>query len=408
MYYHILYYVPSMYDVCSSMYCLPLRLVHKQLQQLGVVGSSQPSHRVPALNGLERRHVAARVAALGDIVEHIGVLVQHGVHKPDRALASRQTFLVDTGQDGGEDRRRGRCTTDQVGDTGAEHEDIVRHGSHVRVRTANTVVDTAVLAQAAVVHALVVLVAGVVLGEVVLDNLALVIRPLVDVAETTARRELDHRLLFVLLGVRTGREVGSARGSQVGACRRELRCEDVVVLSKAVAWSRVAAAAGHTGVTRGHHDGNTLHTQLHELVALAALVRNGHVGFGTTVRDGNHVGWLVHSTLQLTLVTAIHIVRVRWVDVRVTGDTVRRVRAVRSIDGVEEVVKESRVVVVLLVLGVVGLVQDRVLRPDNGVRDLEVQVGFRSGLQKAVGRCLSSINGIKDGVSASGNFTAVG
>lgn len=245
--------------------------------------------------------------------------------------------------------------------------------------------------------------ARVVLGEVVLHRLLLVVGALVDVAEATTGGELGRGHFGVLLGVSTGREEGTSRDGEVGAGSRKVRCIDVVILAQAAAGSG-GAVASNARVTGGNHNRHTLHSQLHELMALAALVRDGQVALSSTVGNGNDVGRLVHATLKLALVAAVNVVRVCRVEVRVIFVALR---AVRSINGVEKVVQETLVGVVLLVHGVVGLKQNRVLRPDERVRDLEVQVGFGTGLELALGGGLGTIDQAMDRVSASGNVTAI-
>nr|POF02246.1 hypothetical protein CFP56_65511 [Quercus suber] len=49
-----------------------------------------------------------RVRPVDDIVEHVRVLVEHGVHEADAALADAEALLVDAGDERGEDGRRGR------------------------------------------------------------------------------------------------------------------------------------------------------------------------------------------------------------------------------------------------------------------------------------------------------------
>lgn len=123
---------------------------------------------------------------------------------------------------------------------------------------------------------------------------------------------------------------------------------------------------------------------------------NGETGFPPAVGDGDHVGGLVHPALELTLVAALSRVGVGWVQ---RGN----LAAVGAVDGVEEVVQEAFVGVVVLVDGVVGLVEDGVLGPDERVRDLEVQVGFRARAED-VGWGFGAVDSAEDGVSAVGDF----
>ena len=233
----------------------------------------------------------------------------------------------------------------------------------------NGVVDTTISAKAAalvaslVVQRLVSFEAGWVGGHILLHDSLLVRRLGVDVAESTTAVEatgvlvsFGNSLLGVLEDVGVGWKVGRADSQYVRASNRELRCEDVVlgrfVGGVAEAEVTVTGAEGNTRVTGGGNDSDSLHAELHDFVALAALVVDGHAVFGAAVGDGDDVGGCVHATLELALVATLLWVRVRWVNRGVASLVERRVSAVRSINGIEEVVQET----VVCVVGLGGLV----------------------------------------------------
>ena len=377
------------------------RLAHEQVQQFRIIGRAQTRDRVPTRDSLEGCATATAVLTLDDIVKHLGMLVQHGVNEANGGLALGDPLLVDPVQQGREHRSRGRSSRHESGQTTAEDDDVVRDSGDVRVRTTDTVVDTTVSREAAVVDALVVLVARVVLGEVVRDGLVLVVRALVDVAEATAGGELGDGFFGVGRGVRTGGQVGASGGGEVGAGGREVGRVDLVVVAETVAGTGAAAAACNAGVTRRDDHGDTLHAELHELGTLATLVRDGEFGLRATVRDGDHVRGLVGAAHARLVVPAGHVVRVHGVDVVLAGWVLV---AVRAIDGVQEGVEEAGRRVVVGVDGIVGLEENRVLRPDQRVRDLEVEVGFSSGLEGAVHGSTSTVHGPEFGVCARGNL----
>jgi hypothetical protein len=96
-------------------------------------------------------------------------------------------------------------------------------------------------------------------------------------------------------------------------------------------------------------------------------------------------------------------IRVRRVERGVT--TI--VAAVGAIDSVQEVVQEAFVGVVVLIDRVIGLEEDGVLRIDDRVRDLEVEVRLSAGFVNT-DRGHSSVDGFKLWMSANRNLSIAG
>ena len=59
--------------------------------------------------------------------------------------------------------------------------------------------------------------------------------------------------------------------------------------------------------------------------------------------------------------------------------------------------------IVTLVVHIIALEKDGILRPDNGVRNLEVQIGFSPCIEDAC-RSLATIDGLENWMSTSRNF----
>lgn len=338
----------------------------------------------------------ARVTPLRDIIKHLGMRIQHGVHKSHGRLADREPLLVNPSQDGCKHRRSSRGTANKRRHALVEDHDVVRDGCDVRVRAPNPVVDAAVLREAAVVDALVERVPGIGAGEVVLDGLLLVVCALVDVAEPAARGERGHGDFFVLAGVGAEGEVAPADGGEVGTGGREVRGEDFPFRPEALSGGGIAIPAFDAGVAGCDDDGDTLQAEFHPLGALAALVRDGEVSLGAAVRDGENLGGLVDAALELAFVAAVGGIGVRRVQ---RGD----LAAVGSIDSIQKGVQKATEVVVCCVIWIICLKENGVLRPDDRIRDLKVQVGFGPCIGHA-GWGLSAVDGLQDGMSALGNL----
>jgi hypothetical protein len=164
--------------------------------------------------------------------------------------------------------------------------------------------------------------------------------------------------------------MGRSNGGHVRTGSREIRGEDIAVVAKAVAWSWVAATTSDARVTRCDNNRDTLHAKFHDFTALAALIGNREIGLGGSIRDRDHIRWLIDAALKLALIAALIGVRIRRIERR---DGI----AVRSIDGIQKGVQESVEGVVILIDVVVCLEENRILRPDDGVRDLEIKIRFR-------------------------------
>lgn len=165
-------------------------------------------------------------------------------------------------------------------------------------------------------------------------------------------------------------KIGRSNGGHVRARSREIRGEDIAVLAKAVAWSWVTTTTSNARVTRCDNNRDTLHAKLHDFTALAALIGNWEIGLGGSIRDRDHIGWLIDAALKLALVAALIWVRIGRIERR---DGI----AVRSIDGIQKGVQEALEGVVILIDVVVCLEENSILRPDDGVRDLEIKIRFR-------------------------------
>lgn len=159
------------------MHLAALLVLEEGSEQLGVVGSSQTSDGVPALDSREANVAALAggavavgtaqvLVARGDVVERVGVLVQDGIEEAEGTLLAGDDALVDdavdeTGKDGG---RLGRAAAGAL--AAVDDDDTVEAvGGDVGVATAGAVVDAAVVGDDTV-GGVVRLVAGVVLGKV--------------------------------------------------------------------------------------------------------------------------------------------------------------------------------------------------------------------------------------------------
>lgn len=136
-------------------------------------------------------------------MQNLRVLVQSRVDKANRLLASLETLLVDSRNQGREHGRGSGSATDESRGAFVEDDDVVAHGGDVGVAASGGVVESL-----AGVGAAVRLVGGLVLGQVGLHGLLLVGWLGVDVGETTAGAEAGYGGFLVLLGG-TGEE-GSA------------------------------------------------------------------------------------------------------------------------------------------------------------------------------------------------------
>ena len=86
--------------------------------------------------------ITSGVVSSSDVVEGTWVGIQGWVNEADSALASFETLVIDTSQNGRKDRRSCRGTTNEGWSTLVEDQDIVTDGRDVRVTTAIAVIDT--------------------------------------------------------------------------------------------------------------------------------------------------------------------------------------------------------------------------------------------------------------------------
>ena len=233
-------------------------------------------------------------------------------------------------------------------------------------------------------------------GQEVVDSSLLISGLRIDVGESTTGWEAGDGDFSVLGDISTLGEEGGSCASDVWACNGEIRREDLVSGTQAGG----VVAASDTRVSRGDDDGNTLESELHPFVALALLVVGREVRLLLSVRDGDDVGGLVHTALELTLESSrvgIWVAGVKsW---GVTSLAEGGKCAVTAVDAVEEVVEETGEVIVGLVEIIIGLEQNGVLRIDDGVGELEVQVRFSSsGVNGNWGG--STIDTVQDGLGA--------
>lgn len=161
------------------------------------------------------------------------------------------------------------------------------------------------------------------------------------------------------------------------------------------------------------------------LTALTALVADGHTILITAIRDGNNISSLVLSTLQLPLVRASSIRRIRVstptvsthpsrhssqtkltnirrIDSRIPSLPKRTISAITPINGIKKVIQEPIVIVILLCWCIVGLEEDGLLGVEERDCELEVKFGFAA----AVGLGLETggaVDGVLDWAGAGGD-----
>lgn len=387
---------------------------HEQAQHLRVVWSTKTSDWIPAGCARETLSSAARVASDGDVVEHFGVGIledmladvfkkraeletyQNGVHEADDGFASSETLFVDTVQDGSEDWSRGGSSTLEDRLALVEDDNVVSDSSHIRISTTSPVEDSPSSTNVGVVSSGVRLIWRRVVSQEAVDSCLLISRLRIDVRESTTGWEAGDGDLSILGDVSAlGEECGSCAGDE-RAGNWEIGREDLVSGTQA---GRVVAASD-TGVSGSDNDRNTLESELHPFIALALLVVGREVRLLLSVRDGDDVGGLVDTALELTLESS-------WVGIWVAGVkswgvtslTEGGIGAVGAVNAVKEVVEETGEVVVGLVEIIIGLEQNGVLRIDDGVGELEIQVRFSSSSGNGNWGS-STVNTVQDGLGA--------
>ena len=332
---------------------------------------------------------------------------QSRVHEAHGRLSDRNPLLVDTVDDGRKDGRRCRGTANEGRLPVEDDSHVVANGREIRISTAAAVVDAAVGDSSAGVvgarRAVALVGSGHVAGQVGADNLRLVARHGIDVGEPTARGEAGDGALGIGGGASTSWEGGGAEGGDVGAGGGEVRVENLAGAAEAAIRVAVVGAAGRdAGVTRGDDDGSALHAELHHLSALALLVVGGQVVLLLAVGDGDDVGGLVDAALSLPLEATLG-VGVLGVDWGVAGLAKGAEGAVGTVEGIEESVQEaSSTLTTGGVVGIVGLEDDAVLWVDDGVGDLEIEVGLGSW---AAAGSSATVDTIDLGLGGGGNVT---
>ena len=119
-------------------------------------------------------------------MERARVSIQRRVDKANRSLASQDTLLIDTRNNGGERWGRGRSATEDVGRAIVVNQDVVAKGADVGVTASSSVEDTRERVGRRVVLVLCrVGWVGVVVLEEVLDGRSLVVGLRVDVGEAS-------------------------------------------------------------------------------------------------------------------------------------------------------------------------------------------------------------------------------
>ena len=99
-------------------------------------------------------------------------------------------------------------------------------------------------------------------------------------------------------------------------------------------------------------------------------------------------------------------VRVRGIQRGVAGLAEGSVVAVGAVNRIQEVVQEPVKCVMVLIVRVIGLEENRILRPDDRVRDLEVKIRLWSGISNAGGR-FGTVDSLQLRVCASRNSSGM-
>lgn len=146
--------------------------------------------------------------------------------------------------------------------------------------------------------------------------------------------------------------------------------------------------------------------ELQVFIALTPLITDRETVLLATVADGDHAGRLVDTALELALVPARLRVGVGRVQRRVASLAKRAVGAVAAVNSVQEVVQEAVEGVVVFIWHIVGLEEYAVLRPDDRVRNLEVEVGLKTSVRNA-DRSDGTIDSLQDWVRAVANARIV-
>ena len=203
-----------------------------------------------------------------------GRTYQSRVDEADCLLAHGKSFLIDTVQNSGKNRRSGRRATNKSRGASIENDDVVANGRDVRVATPGFIVDAAVGTNVAIVDAGIVRILRAGGGKVRGDSAGLVARDGVDVGEAAAGGEAGDGDFLVFGHVAAGRKEGGTRDGEEGARGGEVWGEDGAVADTTVGVV-FAGGTGHAGVAGRDDDGDALHAEFHVLIALALLVGCG-------------------------------------------------------------------------------------------------------------------------------------
>lgn len=263
--------------LAASQYYVHYLQVDKVLLPSRVVGSSQSSNGVPTLNGAEalvststRSTVASSttqsLVTLSDVVVEVLLgsigLVEGRVGETNGSLAQVQTLLIDTSEDGTNDRSGHGSTAREVDLLARDDETVVTKGSNVGITTSSAVILAAGggdLAVAGVVGEVV----GVVAEEVLANGVLLVVGGQVDVAEAAAGGKGGGGS-FGVAYFAAGREGSGTNSGDIGADDGVVGDEDIVVRAPAV-----VAAGGNAGVAAGTDGGDADEAELHKFIAAA-------------------------------------------------------------------------------------------------------------------------------------------
>lgn len=121
---------------------------HKSIPQLRIIRCSKTRSRVPSRHSRESVSFTSRVGPIRNIIECVGVGVEHRVQEPHwTGLTGCDTLIDNTVDDGCDDGGRGGGTSFNDGVAIDPDGDSVSNGGDVGVTAAGPVVETAVFAE---------------------------------------------------------------------------------------------------------------------------------------------------------------------------------------------------------------------------------------------------------------------
>lgn len=188
--------------------------------------------------------------------------------------------------------------------------------------------------------------------------------------------------------------------------------EDSVTGPEAAVLCIVTGEGGDAVVSCRDQNRCPLEAELHELVTLALLVVGGQVPLGLAIGDGDDVRRLVHTALELALVTPWIWVGVVRIDTRgISSNAECSVVAVTAIESVKKCVQvaiEERFGVstrLIRSVPIICLVKDRLLRPDERVCHGKVDIRLSSVVDAVrVHGCLGAVDELVLGMRSSGDL----